>query len=597
MVNTSLSKTPASHFGCETKDGPLPPLPPRWVFEGFKWEDNYLNYVNVLNDARKLKEHSIPYGTIIIERPWSTAYNSWIFAESFHQTSEIAPGKKLVDELHSMGYRVMVWTVPYINNGTDSPNSYDLKWEKETFDYGDKRGYFLKETTSGSTAIRRWWRGCGGLIDFTSLEAIQWWHSLMDPIFDIVDVDGMQADHVAGFGDVLYGKEGKISFRKYEELYYQDMQRYVTKKTDGKGLVMHRPDIVNTYYGGSTHLKNQITALAIWTGDPENTFDAYRRSVIGIYQLNTEERYPYSGADIAGHMGDFNRELFLRWSQFACFCPLFIHNRLLWEGRVRLPADSVGDVGNAANDPGIEKDEEALRIHRYYATLHQELVPYSYSYAHICHRKGMGIIHNPGLNRDISETYEYLYGTEILVAPIVEPKKDKRDVCLPEGEWIDYWTAKMYKGEETLSNYPASLERIPIFIRKGAIIPMEVSNEVTNHGTSYSQGYLTLDIYPASESRFDFYSGEAESEPCILTVEEKRDTVVIDLKPNPIKSILRVLTRKPNRIQINNQNIGQIEKSETFWINKENCWWFDLEQKRAYIKIHQQKPVTVVMWV
>ncbi|MEM1515697.1 MAG: glycoside hydrolase family 31 protein [Candidatus Bathyarchaeia archaeon] len=585
-----MSISPPSCFGRRARrkgDRGLPPLPPRWVFEGFKWEDNYLNYLNVLNDATKHRLYDIPIGAIIIERPWSTAYNSWIFAESFHQSSEIAPGKKMIDKLHEMGYRVLVWCVPYINCGIDSMNSYDLQWEREAFAYGDKNGYFLRESPNGPTAIRKWWRGSGGLIDFTNREAVEWWHSLMDPIFEILHIDGVQVDHVAGFrdGERLYGKKGWIDHKRYTELYYRDMQVYIFKKTKGQGIAMHRPSSHGTYYGEKTDLNISDVAMALWTGDPASTFEDYVKSIEAIFRLNVEEGLPYAGADVGGIVGDFNRELFLRWCEFAAFTPIFIHSRILWRDRVRIPADSVGDPGNCASDPGIEDDEEALSIYRYYVTLHRELVPYTYSLAHIAHQTGIGIIRAPNIGKPFSETYEYLYGDSFLVAPVIKPLSeggDKRSVEIPEGCWIDYWTDKEFVGPCKIDDYPTPLDKIPIFIRAGSIIPMEVSSAYTGHGEKTSKDYLTIDIYPHGVSKIEFFSDGAGSKPYMFSVEENLHEIKINLEPSSECFILRVRSSKPSVVKINDVEIR--DEGENFWLNQREAFYYDLNQKRVYIR-------------
>lgn len=147
----------------------------------------------------------------------------------------------------------------------------------------------------------------------------------------------------------------------------------------------------------------------------------------------------------------------------------------------------------AAHSPAL------LSAYRYYSWLHTELVPYLHSYDYGMYETGEPVF------RDSDATdYTTMLGDELFVAYVTEPGVRTVAITLPAGEWINYWNeAEAYEGPSTIS-YPVPLGREPIFIRGGALIPMQVSRDYTGHGTDASDGSLTVLVYPNGNSSFSY---------------------------------------------------------------------------------------------
>lgn len=140
-----------------------------------------------------------------------------------------------------------------------------------------------------------------------------------------------------------------------------------------------------------------------------------------------------------------------------------------------------------------------LSAYRYYSWLHTELVPYLHSYDYQMYETGQPVFRESDATR-----YTTRLGDELFVAYVTEPGVNTVAVTLPAGEWIDYWNeAEVYDGLSTIS-YPVPLGREPIFIRSGALIPMQVSRDYTGHGTPASAGSLTVLVYPSGSSSFSY---------------------------------------------------------------------------------------------
>src|SRR5262249_21401563 len=147
------------------------------------------------------------------------------------------------------------------------------------------------------------------------------------------------------------------------------------------------------------------------------------------------------------------KTLYLRWAQFGALCPLM-------------------ETGGEGERRPWRIDEETIRIFRKFANLHTELVPYFYSRMVEAHNTGVPIIRAAN-----AKTGEYFLGSDLYVSLMLGPG-DSKTVRLPPGEWIDWWDeTHVFRGPALLENYPAPLDRVPLFVRRGALLPLEVASD------------------------------------------------------------------------------------------------------------------------
>lgn len=214
---------------------------------------------------------------------------------------------------------------------------------------------------------------------------------------------------------------------------------------------------------------------------------------------------PYVTHDIGGFIGtlkdDF--ELYARWVQFGALSPILrLHSahENPDEGNARLP----WNYGRR----GIELAGKFFRL-RY------SLIPYLYTYCRAAFDTGLPLarplyLEYPDLEAAYEHFDEYLLGREMLVAPITSPGRNgvaARDVYLPPGKWTDYFTGRRYDGARTI-RYECPLDRMPIFVRDGAIIPMQPDMAFTAQAPLDP---LILDVYAGKPAAFDLYEDDGLS--------------------------------------------------------------------------------------
>jgi len=187
---------------------------------------------------------------------------------------------------------------------------------------------------------------------------------------------------------------------------------------------------------------------------------------------------PWWTTDIGGfYNGDINtpyfRELIVRWFQYGVFCPLF---RLHGFREPRTPASSKPETTGAANEVWSFGDE-AYEIIRELLFLRERLTPYIMEQMHLAHEKGIPPMRPlffdfPEDEACASVDDEFLFGPDILVAPVLDYEARKRDVYLPAGtSWTDAWTDKRINGGQWVEA-EVPLDRIPLYLRGDSRLPM-----------------------------------------------------------------------------------------------------------------------------
>ncbi|MBP2471567.1 alpha-glucosidase (family GH31 glycosyl hydrolase) [Crossiella equi] len=230
----------------------------------------------------------------------------------------------------------------------------------------------------------------------------------------------------------------------------------------------------------------------VWTGDTEGDWDNMRWHVpaitgAGLSALN------YAAGDVdgifAGSPDTYSRDL-----QWKAFTPALM---------------SMSGWG-AKNPSGAYQDKQPWRfdaahqdVNRKYLKLRERLLPYLYSMSRVAHETGVPstramVLEFPDdpVARDNRTSQQFMAGDAFLVAPVTSASTTRDGIHLPAGTWTDYWTGKVYQGPGTFDGYQAPLDRLPLFVRGGAIVPM---------GTREA---LAFDIHPRGESSFELYEDD-----------------------------------------------------------------------------------------
>jgi alpha-glucosidase (family GH31 glycosyl hydrolase) len=232
-----------------------------------------------------------------------------------------------------------------------------------------------------------------------------------------------------------------------------------------------------------------------WSGDINTTF-ATLESQIRIGLNLGMSGVPHWGTDAGGfYQVARDDELFARWFQFAAFCSVFRGHGFVW--RDHLPW-SHGEAIEA--------------ICRRYLELRYRLMPYTYTLAWQAYRNGLPLMRAMVLNypddpRVWDLGTQFLWGDDLLVAPVTRAGTTHWPVYLPEGTWHDFWTHETYQGPGGIT-VAAPLDRLPLLVRDGGIVPL---GPVMQYDGERERHAITVMVYPAGASSFDLYEDDGIS--------------------------------------------------------------------------------------
>jgi alpha-glucosidase (family GH31 glycosyl hydrolase) len=542
-----------SSFALQEPEHLRPPLTPRWAYEPWVWEDDEHTAEATLELIDGYRQRDIPVGAVIIDSPWQTNYNTFEMAPEFGDPHEFMRG------LRERNVRAIFWATGFINTvSNDGPN----RSISPNYQEAKTRGFFVN---GGETY--EWDKGEGSAIDFFNPDAVAWWYAQMDQAW-AYGISGWKVDAPEGnLPDIVQTAAGPKTNREYGYQYYRAFYRYVAER-DPEAIITARPVDTGTVY--ATVDANP----AGWVGDQDPDWGPKGiEEALDSILHSAELKYAVVGSDIGGYRpGQRFDRLFVRWAQLGALSPL------------------MENGGRGEHRPWVLDDEVAVQ-YRYYAKLHHQLVPYLYGAGVEAHLGGPPIIRDGD-----REARHYLLGEDLFVAPIVD-REDHRRVELPRGSrWFDYWNdATPIAGGTVLEEYEAEIERAPIFIKGGAIIPMQVSDSATGHGGKGSAGALTLLFYPDGPSKRLLRPDAGEE----ITVESKRDatatTLTIGASRQPL--VLRIKeTGQPSAVEVKvGDQILQLPVFPTFEALDASAEGWALDSKNGYLWVRLPAAATTTV--
>ena len=441
-------------------------MPPTWAFDSIWWRDDHhadwaaqgvtSSQALVIKDADNLRLNQIPASAIWIDRPYGTpqgqsgAAGGWGNMD-FDSTFPNPP--QMISDLNTRGMKLILWTANRCYNGllTDAKaNNYN----------------FAVNTYGDSPAA-----------DVRLSNAYDWFKKKLDT-FVTLGVRGYKIDR---------GEEGEQPDSAQNE------NVYLFHKLSYEGMAAAAPSDFLMFARNVYDKSRQYSGH--WGGDSSADFSGLIASVkIGLRA--GAMNFPIFGSDTGGYNGTPNKELFARWLEFNAYTSmmevLIGPNRTVW----------------------TSYDSELISIAKAQAQAHHDLIPYTRSYAYKATQTGMPIMQAMILaypdDASVADTWnQYMYGGEILVAPVTTAGATSRSVYLPAGNWIDYnGKATTYAGGKSVTA-SAPLGTIPLFVKEGAIIPRGDILQSNNNWTANWAANLRIEVFPAASgsSSFDYYTG------------------------------------------------------------------------------------------
>lgn len=234
-----------------------------------------------------------------------------------------------------------------------------------------------------------------------------------------------------------------------------------------------------------------------WTGDHAGTLNNIKWQIPAIHGSGNSG-IAYSAGDVDGIFGG-SPTSYVRDLQWKAFNPALM---------------SMSGWSTPKFKQPWAYGEPYTAINRQYLKLRERLLPYFYSYAAEAHRTGAPINRslileypNDPKTWDDTTKYEFLAGKEFLVAPMWTEGEVKDGIYLPEGTWIDYWSGQAHQGPTTINGYHAPLDRLPLFVKAGAVVPMW-RDGITGHAQQKPGDRVTVDVYPQGDSSFSMYEDD-----------------------------------------------------------------------------------------
>jgi len=471
-----------------------PIMPPKWALGFAQSRGLYTKEKQALEIASEFRKRRIPCDIIYQDIGWTQHLQDFNWRKGNYSDP-----KGMLKTLGSQGFKMIVSQDPVISQ-RDNP-----QWTE-----ADRLGYFVKDVRTGKSYDMPWpWGGNCGVVDFTLPRVADWWGKYQQkPLDDGVsgfwtdmgepawsneeDIDRLNMKHHIGMHDEIHNVYGltwdKVVKEQFEKRNpgkrvfqmtrsaYAGLQRYAFGWTNDSG---NGNDVLD----GWGQLENQV-AVGISAG------------LGGI---------PFWTTDISGYCGDITdypamAELYTRWMQFGVFCPL---SRAHHEGDNAVEPWMFGDI--------VEKNAKAAIELKY------QLFPYLYTYSRKAHDTGLPITRGlfmeyPNDPEALKIDNQFMFGEELLVAPVLKKGERVKRVYLPEGEWIDFNDKKTeYLGGQ-LVPYKAPLNTIPVFVRKGSVIPMMPVMQYIHEQKDYPVTFHIFPNYEDEKASFTLYEDDGENQ-------------------------------------------------------------------------------------
>lgn len=448
-------------------------MPPLWAFEPIFWRDDHTNATGraqqgaasaqdlVRIDADNLQRHQIPCAAMWIDRPVGSGGGGLVGWGNFDfdsRATSFPDPRAMIAGLAQRGIHLLVWIANRANNSMLTDPGFT------PYLFTSANGWPVTTANPG--------------VDLRQQAAFDHFKQRLQDGYVNLGVRGYKIDR---------GEQGEYPPQLENEvglLMTKMAHDSVQEVFPGDGFV----------FGRNAHDTSR-KYIAVWNGDSNADADGLADSVKQVIRAGVMN-FSMAGSDTGGYSGTPTKETFARWLQFSTYVPmmevLLGPNRTIW----------------------TNYDQELIDIARTQTQAHHDLIPYTRSYQYASTTTGMSVIRAMPIafedDSNVADMWdEYMYGDELLVAPVIAAGATTRSVYLPSGTWIDYNDKRTtFTGPATITA-DAPLDTIPVYVRAGAIVPRGDVIKSNNDWTPNWAPNLTLEFFPSRgvDSSFDYYTG------------------------------------------------------------------------------------------
>lgn len=431
------------------------PMMPEYAMGFWQCKLRYQTQEELLNVAREYKKRELPISVIVIDFFHWPLQGEWKFDKTYWPDPDA-----MIRELKDLGIELMVSIWPTVD------------YRSENFEEMKEKGYLIR--TERGLRISMNYMGNTVHYDATNPDARKYlWNKAKQNYYDkgikIFWLDEAEPEYtVYDFDNYRYClgpnvQVGNIYPVMYAKTFFDGMRE------EGQEEIIN---LLRCAWAGS-----QRYGALVWSGDIHSSFESLRNQLVAGLNMGIAG-IPWWTTDIGGFHGGYPndpsfRELLIRWFEYGTFCPVM---RL--HGDREPHKEQYRITGGAACRSGEDNEvwsfgEEAYEICKRYLKLRENLKPYIVQLMKGAHEKGTPVIRPlfydfPKDNFAWENESEYMFGPDMLIAPILYEGEREREVYLPGGiEWINIWTHEMFNGGKMI-NVQAPLHQIPVFARRGA---------------------------------------------------------------------------------------------------------------------------------
>jgi len=462
------------------------PLPSLWSLGYHQCRWSYYPESRVRLLANTFREKQVPCDGLWLDIHYMENYTPFTW-----NPQRFPDPQKMISDLRAQGFHL----ITILDGHPPALKGY------APYESGMVGGYFVKNP-DGTVYEGAVWPSQAGthpmsvFPDFSNPAAREWWGNLYKSLLD-VGVAGIwnDMDEPSVFNmpngtmpsDVVFDNEGQPA----TSLEMHNTFGQLMSRSTFEGLSRLQPDKRAFVLTRSSFAGGQRYA-AVWTGDATADWSSLRQSVSMLLGLGVSG-FPFVGSDIGGFGRMPSAELCTRWLQAAVFNPFM---------RMHTAID------NPDKEPWYY-GPHYLAINKRAIELRYELLPYIYNTMQQAAETGLPALRPlfldfPDDEHTANIDDEFLFGPDLLVAPVLWEGVSQRSVYLPTGDWFDYWTGQHYSGNSTIT-IPVTIDSIPIFVRGGGFI---FRQPVVQNTGEMPGNPLRVLIAPAAESESSLYEDD-----------------------------------------------------------------------------------------